>query len=202
MQDMGLVGFREPFARLFTQGMIHKDGAKMSKSKGNTVDPLALVDRYGADAVRMFTLFLGPAEQDMEWHDSGIEGVCAVPRTGCGASCSSRRDKPRVDEPRPARWRGRRTQTIAKVTDDIDRRFAFNTPIAAVMELVNEIAPRPGRPGRALRRRDGGLADPAVRAARRRGAVGAARRRAALGDAWPVADRRMLERDTSRSSCR
>ena len=72
---MGLVGFREPFARLFNQGMIHKDGAKMSKSKGNIVDPLVFADRYGADAVRTFTLFLGPADQDMEWHDSGIEGV-------------------------------------------------------------------------------------------------------------------------------
>ena len=95
MEEMGLVGFREPFARLFNQGMIHKDGAKMSKSKGNIVDPLDFADRYGADAVRTFTLFLGPADQDMEWHDSGRRGRLALPepalarraRAGGEAAC-------------------------------------------------------------------------------------------------------------------
>ena len=181
MQEMGLVGFREPFARLFNQGMIHKDGAKMSKSKGNTVDPLALADRYGADAVRTFTLFLGPADQDMEWHDSGIEGVWRF-LTKLWRVALEQADKPRVEQPSgPLAQKAH--ETIAKVTDDIDRRFAFNTPIAAVMELVNEIAPRPGRPGRTLCRRDGCLADPALCAAHHRGAVGASRRRALVGDA-------------------
>ena len=144
MQEMGLVGFREPFARLFNQGMIHKDGAKMSKSKGNTVDPLALADRYGADAVRTFTLFLGPADQDMEWHDSGIEGVWRF-LTKLWRVALEQADKPRVEQPSgPLAQKAH--ETIAKVTDDIDRRFAFNTPIAAVMELVNEIARAPDDP--------------------------------------------------------
>ena len=87
--------------------------------------------------------------------------------------------------------------TIAKVTDDIDRRFVFNTPIAAVMELVNEIVAGARRPGGALRGRDRGLADPAVRAARRRGAVGAARATSACGrQPWPVADAALLEHET------
>jgi leucyl-tRNA synthetase len=144
MQEMGLVGFREPFARLFNQGMIHKDGAKMSKSKGNTVDPLAFADRYGADAVRTFTLFLGPADQDMEWHDSGIEGVWRflnkLWRVGLEQA-----EKPQVAEPSGPLAR-KAHETIAKVTDDIDRRFAFNTPISSVMELVNEIGRAPDDP--------------------------------------------------------
>ena len=144
MQEMGLVGFREPFARLFNQGMIHKDGAKMSKSKGNIVDPLVFADRYGADAVRTFTLFLGPADQDMEWHDSGIEGVWRF-LNKLWRVALEQAEKPRVEEPAgPLAQKAH--QTIAKDTDDIDRRFAFNTPIAAVMELVNEIARAPDDP--------------------------------------------------------
>jgi leucyl-tRNA synthetase len=144
MQEMELVGFREPFARLFNQGMIHKDGAKMSKSKGNTVDPLAFADRYGADAVRTFTLFLGPADQDMEWHDSGIEGVWRF-LNKLWRAVLEQAEKPAVEQPSgPLAQKAH--ETIAKVTDDIDRRFAFNTPIAAVMELVNEIARTPDDP--------------------------------------------------------
>ena len=144
MQEMGLVGFREPFARLFNQGMIHKDGAKMSKSKGNIVDPLVFADRYGADSVRTFTLFLGPADQDMEWHDSGIEGVWRF-LNKLWRVALEQAEKPRVDQPAgPLAQKAH--ETIAKVTDDIDRRFVFNTPIAAVMELVNEIARAPDDP--------------------------------------------------------
>ena len=106
--DIGLVGFREPFARLFTQGMIYKDGAKMSKSKGNTSTRSELADRYGADSVRTFTLFLGPADEDTEWHDGGIEGVWrflkklwrVVLRAGGEAARSDGLTGP---------WRGRRT---------------------------------------------------------------------------------------------
>jgi leucyl-tRNA synthetase len=138
MQELGLVGFREPFARLFNQGMLTAGGAKMSKSKGNVINPLVYADRYGADAVRTYTLFMGPADQDMDWQDTGIEGVwrflnrlwrVALEQAGRPPSPAG------VDTSlaRKAHW------AIAKVTDDIDRRFVFNTPIAAVMELVNEI---------------------------------------------------------------
>ena len=75
MNELGLIGFREPVARLFNQGMLHYHGAKMSKSKGNVVEPLHYADRYGADTVRMYALFMGPADEDMEWQDAGIEGI-------------------------------------------------------------------------------------------------------------------------------
>jgi leucyl-tRNA synthetase len=144
MQEMGLIGFREPFARLFNQGMIYKDGAKMSKSKGNVVEPLEYADRYGADAVRTFVLFMGPADQDMEWQDSGFEGVWRFLNRLWRVVHEQAR-KPRVDAPDTALAR-KAHATIAKVTDDIDRRFLFNTPIAAVMELVNEIVRSPDDP--------------------------------------------------------
>ena len=75
MRDMGLVGYGEPFARLLTQGMVLKDGVKMSKSKGNTVDPQALIDEYGADTARLFTMFAAPPEMSLEWSDPGVEGA-------------------------------------------------------------------------------------------------------------------------------
>ena len=75
MNELGLCSFREPFARLFNQGMIGAGGAKMSKSKGNVVNPLEYADRYGADTVRMYTLFMGPADEDMDWQDNGLEGI-------------------------------------------------------------------------------------------------------------------------------
>ena len=90
LYDLGIVGFREPFARLFNQGMIYRFGAKMSKSKGNVVAPDELLERYGADALRLYILFMGPADQDKEWQDTGVEGMCAVPAAGCGASCTRR----------------------------------------------------------------------------------------------------------------
>ncbi|HEY5161203.1 MAG TPA: leucine--tRNA ligase, partial [Gaiellaceae bacterium] len=144
LADMGLLGFREPFARLFTQGMIHYRGAKMSKSKGNVVMPNPYIERFGADAVRLNILFMGPADQDAEWQDSGVEGTSRflgrLWRTTLEAA-----GKPTNSEVTPLVRKAH--QTIAKVTDDIDRRFVFNTPIAAVMELVNEINRTPEDPG-------------------------------------------------------
>jgi leucyl-tRNA synthetase len=144
LNDIGLVGFREPFVRLFTQGMVYYHGAKMSKSKGNVVDPDEYMDRYGADACRLYPVFLGPADQDAEWQDSGFEGmvrfVNKLWRVGLAA----------VDVPAGTTTgtplARKAHATIAKVTDDIGRRFAMNTPIAAVMELVNEIARSPDDP--------------------------------------------------------
>ncbi len=148
MNDLGLVGFREPVARLFHQGMITAHGAKMSKSKGNVVEPLQYAERYGADAVRVYTLFMGPADEDMEWQDAGIEGawrflnrlwrvVHEQVARGTGAGNLAAAD---TELARKAH------RTIAKVTDDIERRFQFHTPIAAVMELVNEIQRTPDDP--------------------------------------------------------
>ena len=194
MQEMGLVGFREPFARLFNQGMIHKDGAKMSKSKGNTVDPLAFADRYGADAVRTFTLFLGPADQDMEWHDSGIEGVWRF-LNKLWRVVLVQAEKPRV-EGAAGPLAQKAHQTIAKVTDDIDRRFAFNTPIAAVMELVNEIARTPDDPAARF------AAETAVSLIQPYAPHVAEELWARLGherlweSPWPEADPALLERET------
>jgi leucyl-tRNA synthetase len=144
MNDIGLVGFREPFARLFTQGMLYYRGAKMSKSKGNTISPDEYIERHGADAVRLYLPFLGPVDQDAEWQDSGFEGMVRflhrLWRVGLDA----------VDRPGGATTStplARRAHaTIAKVSDDIGRRFAMNTPIAAVMELVNEISRHPDDP--------------------------------------------------------
>jgi len=138
MNDLGILGFREPFLRLFNQGMIHYLGAKMSKSKGNVIMPNPYIERYGADAVRLYILFMAPAADDKEWQDTGIEGMSrflgrlwrlgleVAERGPAGASA----DGPLVRKAHA---------TIAKVSDDIDRRFQFNTPIAAVMELVNDV---------------------------------------------------------------
>ena len=191
MNDIGLVGFREPFARLFTQGMLYYRGAKMSKSKGNVISPDEYIERHGADAVRLYLPFLGPVDQDAEWQDSGVEGMVRFLHRLWRVSLDAAGQPGEVTTGTPLARKAH--ATIAKVTDDIGRRFALNTPIAAVMELVNAISPRPGRPGRALRGRDGAVADPALRAAHRRGAVGAARQRAAVGAAvaggGPVAAR-------------
>ncbi|MGC9974576.1 MAG: leucine--tRNA ligase, partial [Gaiellaceae bacterium] len=144
LNDLDMLGFREPFARLFTQGMIYYRGAKMSKSKGNVVAPDEMIRRYGADAVRLNILFMGPADQDVEWQDSGVEGTSRflgrLWRTTLEVA-----GKPASPEATPLVRKAH--QTIAKVTDDIERRFAFNTPIAAVMELVNEINRAPEDPG-------------------------------------------------------
>ncbi|WP_114797048.1 leucine--tRNA ligase [Gaiella occulta] len=143
MNDIGLVGFREPFARLFTQGMIHYRGAKMSKSKGNVIDPNAYIERFGADAVRLYILFMGPADQDIEWQDAGIEGMHRFLKK-LWRAVLEQAGKERAEAATPLARKAH--ETIAKVTDDVDRRFVFNTPIAAVMELVNELGRAPDDP--------------------------------------------------------
>jgi leucyl-tRNA synthetase len=148
MNDLGLVAFREPFARLFNQGMLYYHGAKMSKSKGNVIVPDEYVDRFGAEAVRLYVLFLGPAEADKEWQDAGIEGMFRflgrLWRLGLEVAGGAPNGVP-VSGPLVQRAH----ETIAKVTDDIERRFQFNTPIAAVMELVNDIYHAKDDPARA-----------------------------------------------------
>jgi leucyl-tRNA synthetase len=146
LYDMGLVGFREPFARLFTQGMVYYRGAKMSKSRGNVVDPQPFIDRYGADAVRLWCPFLGPVDQDAEWHDDGIEGMSRFLHKLWRVALEEAESQPVTPGDTPLARKAH--QTIAKVTDDIGRRFAMNTPIAAVMELVKEIGRSPDDPAR------------------------------------------------------
>jgi leucyl-tRNA synthetase len=136
LADMDLVGFQEPFARLFTQGMITRDGAKMSKSKGNVVSPRDYVDRFGADTTRTYMLFLGPPEQGADWQDDGVGGVHRfLSRLWRLADDVGPGD---IVENGSATGLLRKTHwAIDKVTRDFER-FSFNTAVAAVMELVNE----------------------------------------------------------------
>ena len=145
MRDLGLVTFDEPVTRLLNQGMVIKDGSAMSKSRGNVVDPDAMIDRFGADTTRVFSLFAAPPERDLEWSDHGVEGChrfleriwriaathFGAPGPGARASASSEREKA---------LRRKVHQTILRVTEDLDRRLHFNTAVAALMELVNELS--------------------------------------------------------------
>ena len=145
LRDLGMVKVDEPFTALLSQGMVIKDGAKMSKSKGNVVDPDDLIRTFGADTARLFSLFAAPPEKDLDWNDHGVEGASRflnrVWRFVFGhidaLKAASRRAVPTTDEGRAFR----RTihETIKRVTDDIERDFHFNTAISAVMELVNAI---------------------------------------------------------------
>jgi len=136
---------REPFQHLLTQGMVIKDGAKMSKSKGNVVDPNYLIERYGADTARLFSIFAAPPERDLEWSDQGVEGASRflhrLWRILARGQSWLREDQPaatEIDGDRAARDLRRLThRTIARVTEDVERRLHFNTAVAAVMELVN-----------------------------------------------------------------
>ncbi len=145
MREMGLVGFGEPFARLFHQGWVQMGGSKMSKSRGNVAGPDALVDEYGADAVRTYILFMGPADQDMEWTDTGIEGIVRFLRRLWRVVLEVGEGR-RPTEPSTRPLARKAHATIAKVSDDIERRFQFHTPISAVMELTNELAAAPDDP--------------------------------------------------------
>jgi leucyl-tRNA synthetase len=148
LNDMELLGFREPFARLFTQGMIYRHGAKMSKSKGNVVSPDDAVHRYGADALRLYILYMGPAEQDKEWSDAGIEGTARLlDRIWRVALEVAARGA--VEPAADGELVRTVHRTIDRVTDDVLRRFQFHTPIAALFELVNEIYKAKDDPQRA-----------------------------------------------------
>ena len=152
MRDEGLVASDEPFTRLLCQGMVLKDGAKMSKSKGNTVDPEALIARYGADTVRLFMMFAAPPEQTLEWSDEGVAGASrflkrlwkAVHAHLAEGKVPGGIDVAALDDEQRA-LRCKTHETIAKVSDDYGRRQTFNTAIAAVMELLNEIGRRAER---------------------------------------------------------
>lgn len=146
MRDAGLLKNDEPFTNLLTQGMVLKDGSKMSKSKGNTVDPQELIDTYGADTARLFMMFAAPPEQSLEWADSGVEGAHRFLRrlwkavydhveSGTVAAYTSGELNAELKN-----LRRQLHGTIEKVADDYGRRHSFNTAISSVMELMNTLA--------------------------------------------------------------
>ncbi len=148
LSDLGHLpaGVQEPFARLFTQGMITRDGAKMSKSKGNVVSPEAIVERYGADTARCYILFIGPPDQDADWSDGGAEGMHRFLGRLWRTAAEAAVELPDEPVPDDLNADGRRVMrkahwAIDKVTADMAGRFAFNTAIAAIMELINEVTP-------------------------------------------------------------
>jgi len=147
MRDISLVKNDEPVARLFTQGMVIKDGAKMSKNLGNVVSPDEMVARYGADAARLYSLFAAPPDRDLDWQDTGIEGIQRflgrvyrfVMRNARPDSADWRKPVPTDLSPQARQIQRKLHQTIKRVTDDFKGRWHFNTCIAAIMELVNEL---------------------------------------------------------------
>ncbi len=142
--DLGLLGFREPFQRLFHQGWVKLDGKRMSKSKEG-VKPDDLIDLFGADPIRIYILFQGPADQDIDWTPDGIEATVRFVRRlwrVVHEAAARPASAPGIDTPLARKAH----EVIARVTDDIDRRFVFNTPISAVMELINELSKAPDDP--------------------------------------------------------
>jgi leucyl-tRNA synthetase len=147
MRDEGLVTCDEPFQRLLCQGMVLKDGSKMSKSKGNTVDPQELIEQYGADTVRLFMMFAAPPEQSLEWSDAGVEGAHrflkrlwrAVFVYLSHADTPVALDATQLNDTQKT-LRRKTHETIAKVSHDYAERLTFNTAIAAVMELLNDVS--------------------------------------------------------------
>ncbi len=146
LRDEGLTNNDEPFKNLLTQGMVLKDGAKMSKSKGNTVDPQEMIQKYGADTVRLFILFAAPPTQDLEWSDSGLEGAHRFINKVYRLIDSFLKDQKNNPigtlstlNKAQQEMRHKTHQTLKKITDDMDRRHLFNTVIAALMELSNSL---------------------------------------------------------------
>lgn len=148
LRDEGLVHSDEPFKNLLTQGMVLKDGSKMSKSKGNTVDPQGLIERYGADTVRLFIMFASPPEQSLEWSDAGVEGAHRYLKRlwkavfdhvdAAGAQSTVLNVDALTGEQKSMRLKLH--ETLKKVNDDFSRRLTFNTAIAANMELLNHLS--------------------------------------------------------------
>ena len=141
LNDLGLVKFREPFKKLLCQGMVLKDGSKMSKSKGNTVNPQELIDLYGADTVRLFSMFASPPEQSLEWSNDGVKGsykfLNKLWNLSSKLAHQTVKNENSVLDLKPLEIK--LNQTIKKVSDDFERRNSFNTAIAAIMELLNNI---------------------------------------------------------------
>lgn len=148
MRDAGLVHVDEPFTNLLTQGMVLKDGAKMSKSLGNIVSPEDIIEKYGADTARLFILFAAPPEKDLEWSDQGVEGCFRFLQRvwRLVEELMPMLNAPSGDEKADREVRRLVHKTIKKVTDDIEGRFNFNTAISAIMEMVNGLNSSKGKP--------------------------------------------------------
>ena len=195
LNDLGYVGFREPFARFFTNGWVTLGNVKMSKRAGNIVGPEQFVERYGADACRLNIMFLGPADQDMEWTEASVEGMVRFVRRLWRVVHEVAASAPEGASEGGALAR-KTHETIAKVTDDVGRRFAFNTAIAAVMELVNELSRDTASPDARF------AAETAVSLIQPYAPHVAEELWERLGherlweQPWPVADEAMLERET------
>ena len=148
MRDLGLITNDEPVERLFTQGMVIKDGAKMSKSLGNVVSPDEMVARYGADAARLYSLFAAPPDRDLDWQDSGIEGIqrflgrvyrFVVRNASSATNAPVKTLRTTSLSPNGSAVQRKLHQTIKRVSDDFQGRWHFNTCISAIMELVNAL---------------------------------------------------------------
>lgn len=146
LRDLGHISAEEPFTNLLTQGMVIKDGAKMSKSKGNVVDPDALISKYGADTARLFSLFAAPPEKDLDWNDQGVDGsfrflsrIWKLVHERLDIITNSPALNVSLLSPEERDLRRAVHKTIRKVTEDIEERFHFNTAIASVMELLNTL---------------------------------------------------------------
>ena len=142
LRDMGMVEGNEPFKKLLTQGMVLKDGAKMSKSKGNTVDPQSYIDKYGADTVRLYMMFTAPPEQSLEWSESSVEGASRFIKKIWNLVINKNYEEisiPNNFSKEELELRRKTHTTLKKVTNDFETRFSFNTAIASIMELLNFI---------------------------------------------------------------
>ena len=142
LRDLGMVEGNEPFKKLLTQGMVLKDGAKMSKSKGNTVDPQSYIDKYGADTVRLYMMFTAPPEQSLEWSESSVEGASRFIKKVWNLVINKNYEDieiPNDFTKEEMSLRRKVHTTLKKVTNDFETRFSFNTAIASIMELLNAI---------------------------------------------------------------
>ncbi|MCP9485469.1 MAG: leucine--tRNA ligase [Gaiellaceae bacterium MAG52_C11] len=195
LNDLGLVGFREPFASFYSNGWVTIGKTKISKRSGAFVGPDEFVERYGADAVRLCILFLGPADQDMEWTEEAADGMARFVRRLWRVVNDVAEGAPH-GEPAGGPLARKAHETIAKATDDIGRRFAFNTAISAVMELVNELSrDRTGPDARFAAETAVSLIQPyAPHVAEELWEV--LGRERLWEEPWPAADPAMLERET------